>query len=70
MDAITDEILDAPVSGVNLAPGTLRAQLGERPTLLVFLRHFGGIFCREAVADLRAPIGGGVPPFGGESGHG
>jgi len=54
MDAIPDEILDAPVSGVNLAPGTLRAQLGERPTLLVFLRHFGCIFCRETVADLRA----------------
>jgi len=54
VDTIPDEVLDAPVSGVNLMPGTLRGQLGDRPTLLVFLRHFGCIFCRETVADLRA----------------
>ena len=48
--------LDAPVRGVNLAPGTLRDQLEreEGPTLLVFLRHFGCMFCRETIADLRA----------------
>ena len=34
-------ILGMPVTGVNLAPGTLEDQLGREPTLLVFLRHFG-----------------------------
>ena len=34
-------LLDLPVSGVNLTPGTLRDQLGSGRTLLVFLRHFG-----------------------------
>jgi hypothetical protein len=34
-------------------PGSLRDQLGDRPTLLVFLRHFGCTFCRETVAELR-----------------
>jgi len=33
--------LDTPVSGRNLAPGTLRDQLGATPTLLVLLRHSG-----------------------------
>lgn len=40
--------------GVGLSPGSLRDQIGDRPTLLVFLRHFGCIFCKETVADLRA----------------
>ncbi len=38
---IAPEVLDLPVAGVNLAPGTLGDQLGDRLTLLVFLRHFG-----------------------------
>ncbi|MGB0619007.1 MAG: SelL-related redox protein [Myxococcota bacterium] len=49
--------LDAPVTGVGLVPGTLGDQLeasGDRVSLLVFLRHFGCIFCRETMADLRA----------------
>jgi hypothetical protein len=46
--------LDRVVSGVNLMPGSLRDQLGSEPTLLVFLRYFGCIFCREMVADVRA----------------
>lgn len=50
---IPDEVLDAPVAGVNLMPGTLRDQLGRATTLLVFLRHFGCVFCRETVAELR-----------------
>lgn len=54
MNPLADEVLDAPVSGLNLVPGSLRDQLGEEPTLLVFLRHLGCIFCRETVADLRA----------------
>ena len=49
--------LEAPVTGVGLVPGTLGDQLeasGDRVSLLVFLRHFGCIFCRETLADLRA----------------
>ncbi|NNL67014.1 MAG: hypothetical protein HKP30_12275, partial [Myxococcales bacterium] len=38
----------------NLVPGTLRDQLGGGATLLVFLRHFGCLFCRETLADVRA----------------
>ena len=53
-DAIPDALLDRPVAGLNLAPGTLRDQLGDGVTLLVFLRHFGCIFCRETLGDLRA----------------
>jgi len=48
------EILDAPVTGLNLAPGRLRDQLADEPTLLVFLRQLGCVFCRETVTDLRA----------------
>ena len=44
--AIPDALLDQPVNGPNLIPGTLRDQLGEELTLLVFLRHFGCVFCR------------------------
>lgn len=50
---ITTPTLETTVSGVNLAPGTLHDQLSESPTLIIFLRFFGCIFCRETVADLR-----------------
>lgn len=50
---IADETLDASVTGVNLVPGSFRDQLGDAPVLLVFLRFFGCIFCRETVSDLR-----------------
>ncbi len=41
MDVIPSKLMQAEVRGVNLRPGTLAEQLGERPVLLVFLRHFG-----------------------------
>jgi hypothetical protein len=42
MKTIPPSILTRPVAGLNLQPGTLADQLqGQRPTLLVFLRHFG-----------------------------
>jgi hypothetical protein len=41
MQPIAREVLETPVEGVNLVAGTLRDQLGEGDTLLVFLRHFG-----------------------------
>jgi hypothetical protein len=53
VDRIPEAVLDRFVSGVNLMPGSLRDQLGAELTLLVFLRHFGCIFCRETIAELR-----------------
>jgi hypothetical protein len=42
MKSIDSQILSQPVDGVNLKPGTLGDQIDPaRPTLLVFLRHFG-----------------------------
>lgn len=42
MTRISQGILDTPVAGVNLQPGTLGDQFDpQRPTLLVFLRHLG-----------------------------
>lgn len=37
--------------------GTLAERSAERPLLLVFLRHFGCTFCKEALADLAAARG-------------
>ncbi len=53
MRTIPTEVLESIVSGVNLMPGTLADQLGGEPQLLVFLRHFGCMFCRETIAELR-----------------
>jgi hypothetical protein len=53
-DRIPDPLLARSVSGVNLVPGTLGDQLGNGLTLLVFLRHFGCMFCRETLSDMRA----------------
>lgn len=56
---IPADVLDEPVNGGSLHVSgdgfpTLRSQLDpERPTLLVFLRHLGCIFCREMVKDVR-----------------
>lgn len=41
MNKIERAILNTSVEGVNLRSGTLRDQLDDGPTLLVFLRHFG-----------------------------
>lgn len=54
LEQIPAEALSAPVTGVGLQPGTLADQLGDDVELLVFLRHFGCMFCREMVADIRA----------------
>ena len=50
---LDSSVLDIAVEGRNLRPGTLRDQLGARPTLLVFLRHLGCPFCREWLFELR-----------------
>ena len=41
MTHLDPTILDTPVEGLHLTPGTLRDQLGQEPMLWVFLRHFG-----------------------------
>lgn len=46
-------LLATPVTGVNLSGSTLGEVIGRRAVLLVFLRHFGCLFCRETVKDLR-----------------
>lgn len=50
---LNEMLLKTPVSGLNLEGDTLGKAIGNRTTLLVFLRHFGCIFCREMVKDLR-----------------
>jgi hypothetical protein len=41
----------------SLSGRTLQEISDEKPTLLVFLRHAGCTFCREALADLHARLG-------------
>ncbi|MEM8532680.1 MAG: hypothetical protein AAGF95_17680 [Chloroflexota bacterium] len=41
MQQMNATILQSPVDGLNLQPGSLQEQLGTTPTLVVFLRHFG-----------------------------
>ncbi len=53
MDYIPQKILSIPISGLNLRGNTLRAEVGESETLLVFLRHLGCLFSRELVSDIR-----------------
>ena len=45
---VTDYKMDIPTS----AGKTLGELSREKPVLLVFLRHFGCIFCREALKDI------------------
>jgi hypothetical protein len=52
--SIPDGVLDLQVNGLNLVPGRLRDQLESGLNLLVFLRHFGCMFCRETLSDMRA----------------
>ena len=49
-------LLERPIAGLRLKGATLMAQLDGRPAVLVFLRHFGCIFCREMVRDVRKEI--------------
>lgn len=53
MKNISEFLLNHPIEGVNLSGRTLKEELGNAPKLLVFVRHFGCIFCRELIADLR-----------------
>jgi hypothetical protein len=53
LKTIANDVFALPVGGVGLMPGTLRDQLGGDVSLLVFLRHFGCMFCRETLTDIR-----------------
>ncbi|OYT71927.1 MAG: hypothetical protein CFK52_06735 [Chloracidobacterium sp. CP2_5A] len=50
---VSKELLTAEVAGLNLAGKRFADQLTGEINLLVFLRHFGCVFCREIVADVR-----------------
>ena len=50
---ISEKTLARSVTGVGLSPGTLADQIVAGRMLLVFLRHFGCMFCRETIADIR-----------------
>ena len=41
METMPATLWQRPVTGLNLHPGTLADQVGQQPSLLVFLRHFG-----------------------------
>lgn len=47
-------LLDAPLRTAAGEVTTLRAHLHRGPLVVVFLRHFGCLFCRERAAGLRA----------------
>lgn len=51
--AIPQDLMQSQVFGINLCSETFEGNLAPAGTLLVFLRHFGCVFCREMVADLR-----------------
>lgn len=48
----SNQIDSALMSAYVSQSGQTLASLAERPLFLVFLRHFGCTFCREAVSDL------------------
>jgi hypothetical protein len=55
---MTNEIdpsaLNMPVQGLHLHGPKLGNQIAEKGTLLVFLRHFGCLFSREMVTELKS----------------
>lgn len=53
MKSFDAEIRALPVDGLNLRGDNLGEHVGDEPHLLVFLRHFGCVFCRELIEDLR-----------------
>ena len=52
MEHVDDATWAVPVTGRKLRGDTFGAQVAA-PTLVAFLRHFGCVFCREMVHDLR-----------------
>jgi hypothetical protein len=53
IERLPEDLANLRVSGLNVSEARFVDVLGEEPTLLVFLRHLGCIFCHETVTDLR-----------------
>lgn len=51
--ATAQALLDTPLLSLDAATTSLRA-LSNRPLVVVFVRHYGCIFCRERAAEVRA----------------
>jgi hypothetical protein len=54
MNVLAQDILESPIEGVHLRGTTLGEQIRVPTTLMVFLRHYACIFCKELVRDIRA----------------
>ena len=52
--AVPRALLDATVLGVDGAPVRLASTWAEHPVVLVLLRHFGCLFCKEQAAEMSA----------------
>jgi AhpC/TSA antioxidant enzyme len=53
MKSFDSTIRELRIEGINLEGATLGEETGKEARLLVFLRHFGCVFCRELIEDLR-----------------
>lgn len=53
MKSFDSDLKSLAIEGINLRGATLGEETGSDPRLLVFLRHFGCVFCREMIEDLR-----------------
>lgn len=56
MDRITDLAAHAVIRDLDGREHELEALWAERPVVLVFLRHFGCLFCREQAAELHGQL--------------
>lgn len=56
-------LIDATVLDVDGAPVRLASTWAERPVVLVLLRHFGCLFCKEQAAEMSA-IGDAIEALG------
>lgn len=54
MPAAPRALLDATVLDVDGAPVRLASTWAQRPVVLVLLRHFGCLFCKEQAAEMSA----------------
>ena len=63
MPAAPRALIDAAVLDVDGAPVRLASTWAERPVVLVLLRHFGCLFCKEQAAEMSA-IGDAIERLG------
>jgi len=53
LKTISENILSTPINGRNFSQGITFGEFIQKPKFVVFLRHFGCIFCRENIKDLK-----------------